>query len=446
MTHNTKIDKLSNLWAITRQELQKIKAAVQNVDHEAVKAYYDNPVKRKGNLYRVDGDVAILPIEGIIQPKSDIWSYLFGGIGLDVLTQEFNALLKDSTVKAIVLDIDSPGGSVFGVQEFSKLVHSGSKVKPVFAISSAMATSAAYWIGSAASKVYITDEAVTTGSIGVIATHVDISELEKKIGIKTTEVTAGTKKRIVSDYAPLTDEGLEELQGQVAHIYNAFTGDVAKFRGVSVEEVLANMADGQLFLGSQGIKAGLVDGIKSMKGTIAEVAEVARVKGIEKLSLPGHEALVKKLKADGVTSTGEAATQILAAEQKRVGFKIPNLKGGSMETKQEATEVTEVKDSYQAKWDSSPDLQKEFSSFGSYKAYSEAVAAGQVRITGRVDSAKAEPGQSVTPEALKAKWDASKELQEEFSSFESFKAYSEAVAAGRVRIFENKRRSEDQKE
>ena len=131
--------------------------------------------------------------------------------------------------------------------------------------------SAAYWIGAAADAVVISSDVVQVGSIGVVATHTDVSKSEEMQGIKTTEIVAGKYKRIASQYAPLTQEGRQTIQDHLDYIYSAFVEDVAKFRGVSVDNVLSNMADGRVFIGKQSIDVGLMDGVSTIEKLIEDL-------------------------------------------------------------------------------------------------------------------------------------------------------------------------------
>src|SRR3990167_6400724 len=115
-------------------------------------------------------------------------------------------------------------------------------------------------------------ETTQVGSIGVVATHIDISKAEEKAGIKTTEVVAGKYKRVASMYEPLSEEGFNSIQEKVDYIYSLFINDIAKFRGVSPEQVLADMAEGRVFIGANAIKAGLVDGVSTLDGLVSSAA------------------------------------------------------------------------------------------------------------------------------------------------------------------------------
>ncbi len=226
-------------------------------------ALFDVGLDKMPQTFFMNGDIAVMQISGTITPKADILSFIFGGSTLDVMTRDFKALVKDNEVKAIVLEINSPGGVVHGAQEFANLVFEARDIKPIITISNAVMASLAMWIGAAAEDIFITEETVVTGSLSAIVNHVDISGLEKILGIKTTSIATGRFKTITSMFEPLTKEGRAELERQVDHITGVMVADLAKFRGVDVDTVNSNMADGRIFIGSQGVKAELIDGIIS---------------------------------------------------------------------------------------------------------------------------------------------------------------------------------------
>jgi signal peptide peptidase SppA len=227
----------------------------------------------------IDG-VGFLPIEGVIIPKSDIFSLLFGGFaGLDILTRDFKEMLGRSDIHTIVLEIDSPGGSAFGIQQFANLIFESRSVKPIISVTSGTMASAAMWIGAAAHKVLITGDVTVVGSIGTVTTHTDISEFNKMMGIKQTEVAAGEFKRVPSSLEPLSEKGREVLQDQVNRVNDAFVNGIASFRGVPVNTVNKKMGNGKIFIGTQAIDAGLVDEkitVESFLGIVTDSASSLR--------------------------------------------------------------------------------------------------------------------------------------------------------------------------
>lgn len=210
------------------------------------------------------GKVAVIPIEGLLSKSRGLFQSLFGGLALREICTLFRKAMADPAVLGVLLKIDSPGGSVDGVQELAKEIFSARGKKPIVAFTDGMMASAAYWIGAAADRLYISGDTTEVGSIGVVATHVDYSQREAQQGIKTTEIVAGSYKRIASPHSPLTDKARSSIQEMVDEIYAAFVADVATFRGRSISVVSQQMAEGRVFTGAKAIKAGLVDDMASL--------------------------------------------------------------------------------------------------------------------------------------------------------------------------------------
>ena len=414
MMKTNKIKLFPSLWAIHEPELTKLEAIYQGFTNDMIvelekdsKLVIDELSISQTDLSEnvtIINNIGVLRIEGVITQKSDFFTMIFGGVSLDILTVDFKMLVDNDQIDTIVLHIGSPGGTVFGVQEFANLIFKAREQKKIFAISSSIMTSAAMWIGAAAEHVLISDNTVATGSIGVLTTHKDISEREKAEGIKTTEITAGKFKKITSPFAPLSDAGHTELQSQVDKIMDVFTSDIAKFRNVSQQEVENNMADGKVFIGDNAVKAGLVDkiitfdllietisnggidmglfskkeanlqnlkedhsalfkeavaiGVDQDKDVHAEnlisakvdahkegletgaEIERARIQDIDKVTIKGQEKLATDLKADGKTTPGEAAIKMINANKEANAEGLEKIKTTSAKPVEDEIEET----------------------------------------------------------------------------------------------------------
>lgn len=273
------IDIVNGPWAITPEMLLEIQGIYgrhlrgEKINLDKIEAAIGKPLANKQGEYQVENGVAIIPIEGVIAKKMNLFSRISGGASSEMVKRDFNTAMEDPTVKSIILVIDSPGGTVDGTAELADAIYNTRGQKPIAAITDGMMASAAYWIGSAADSLYITSDTTAVGSIGVVASHTDYSRREEQLGIKTTEITAGKYKRIASQYAPLSEEGRANIQASVDYLYSAFVNDVARNRGVSPEQVLNDMADGRLFFGNQAITAGLVDGVSTLDELIKNMSE-----------------------------------------------------------------------------------------------------------------------------------------------------------------------------
>ncbi len=275
------LDILMSPWAIMPEKLVEICAIYQahargkKVDLAAVEAAAGKQLDNHAKGYAIQDGVAVVPIEGVISKRMNLFSRISGGVSTQLFERDLLAAADDDAAHGIALLIDSPGGTVDGTQAAMQAVRRAREKKRVVAVVDGLGASAAYWIGSAAEKIFIVDDTTHVGSIGVVATHEDWSKYEEKFGVKTTEITAGRYKRIASEYAPLSPEGRATIQERVDQIYTIFVNDVAVNRGKDVEAVLKDMADGRMFIGQKAIAAGLVDGIKSLPAVIAMLNESA---------------------------------------------------------------------------------------------------------------------------------------------------------------------------
>ena len=361
------LDVISAPWAIEPAmliEIQQIYASHlkgPKIDIAAVEARLGRPLANEPKPYEVIDGVAVLAIDGVLAKRANMFMQISGGTSMELAARDLQAAVDDNAVHSIILAIDSPGGTVDGTQTLANAVANARASKPVVALASGTMASAAYWVGSAAQAVYVTDGTTLVGSIGVVATHRDMSGAEAQQGVKTTEVYAGQYKRIASAYEPLTKAGRQSIQDQVDYTYSLFVSAVAQHRGISEETVLKDMADGRVFMGQQAIDAGLVDGVSTLGALVAQLnssrisgqptragvaqipkkevtmnreqlaaqhpellqavlaegasAERTRIQAVEGQLIPGHEALINTLKFDGASGPGDAAMAVNAAEK-----------------------------------------------------------------------------------------------------------------------------------
>lgn len=280
-SHTYKV--ITSPWAITEAAYS---ALLQRYNSYIAGEKVEKPAGGPGYL-TIKDNIALISIEGIITKKPDIMAFLMGGNApSQLIALAFEEALKAHSIHSIMLLIDSPGGTVDGTQELATTIAAGRGKKNIIAHTDGMMASAAYWIGAAADRVYISGDTTQVGSIGVVAAHLDVSRLLENIGIKITEIYSGKYKRIASAYEPLSQEGRQTIQDEVDYIYSVFVNDVAKYRGLSVDKH-ETWANGRIFTGKQAVKAGLVDGVKPigrlMKdlSTMKDPARFARKERVE---------------------------------------------------------------------------------------------------------------------------------------------------------------------
>lgn len=283
------LDIVTSPWAIVPSKLEEITAIYathlrgEKIDLAAVEARLGRPLVNERTPYQVDQGVATVSMNGPLAKRANLFMQVSGGTSMQILASDLRAALADPGVNAVVLVIDSPGGTVDGTVELAQAVMDArGGDKPVVAWVDGMMASAAYWIGAGADAVFLGAGTDAIGSIGVAMQHIDTSARDSREGIKRTDIYAGKYKRIASDAQPLSREGRATLQAQVDTYYTLFVEAVAAARGADVDTVLERMADGRIFIGAQAIDAGLADGIMALDTLKAALADgsYARMRGL----------------------------------------------------------------------------------------------------------------------------------------------------------------------
>lgn len=455
------LDIMTSPWAILPHRLKEIQTvyethmrgeridfkAVQEKVEAAIGGYKTNIPEAIDPGYALTEDgIAEIRITDVLTKNWTFFSFFFGGTAMSEVRDTFGRAVEDPRVKAIVLYIDSPGGTVDGTQDLAGYISANKGGLPVYAYSDGMIASAAYWIAASSDAIYISGDTVEVGSIGVVATHIDQSKWEERVGVSVTEITAGKYKRIASSHAPLSESGRGYIQDQVDYLYQAFVEDVARMRGRSVDQVL-EMADGKIFIGRRAAEVGLVDGICSREelinkiqeeitmdltefktkhadlyqAVLAEGKEIGkteatseavtaakaeglkegaekerqRIKDVEAQAIPGHEALIETMKYDGETTGSQAAIRIVQAEKAANEDRRKSLQADAPPAVHHDNAPPEV---------------------------------------GKTGTEEKDNGRPIEQQA-KDKWDKDKDLQAEFGGdFDRFMSYAKAEKEGRFRV------------
>ncbi|NMC84297.1 MAG: S49 family peptidase [Anaerolineaceae bacterium] len=219
---------------------------------------------------RTFGNVAILPLFGTIFPRANLMTEVCGATSSERFGAVFSDLVKNPDVSAIVLDVDSPGGQVPGVDELSTKIFDARGTKPIVAIANHMMASAAYWIGTAADELIVTPSA-EVGSIGVFTIHEDLSESLTQQGIKISLISEGKYKTEGNPYQPLSEENLAAMQSRVAEYYDSFVKTIARNRGVKQVEVREGFGEGRLVGARQAVSLGMADRIATLEETVSRL-------------------------------------------------------------------------------------------------------------------------------------------------------------------------------
>lgn len=237
-----------------------------NLDVEGLQIKSDAKDQR---VATTDKGVAVIPIVGSMSHRSTGIEAMSGMTSYTTLQKQFEAAFNDPNVGSILMDIDSPGGSVAGAFDFRDYLMSKKGTKPVYALARDAMCSAAYLIGSTADKVYATQTA-RVGSIGVVAMHTDASGKMEKEGLKPTFISAGKFKTAGNPYEKLEGEKLKYLQDSVDESYDMFINAVADARGIDKKAIRDTEA--RVYGGKKAVEIGLADGIRTYESVIAEMS------------------------------------------------------------------------------------------------------------------------------------------------------------------------------
>lgn len=236
-----------------------------------------------GKKPATDNTIAIIYAQGtILSGEGDV-----NIIGEGSMRRSLQKARKDKNVKAIVLRIDSPGGSALTSDLIWREIELTKKVKPVVVSMGNVAASGGYYIACNASKIFA-EETTITGSIGVFGTLPNITKLTNNIGIHTEQVKTHQNAAGYSIFMPL-DEGTKgTLQESVENIYKVFVGRVAQGRNMKFEAV-DSIAQGRVWTGTDALKIGLVDKIGGMDDALKEAAKLANIKEYKTADFPSYE-------------------------------------------------------------------------------------------------------------------------------------------------------------
>jgi signal peptide peptidase SppA len=257
------------------------------------------------------GNVYVVPVCGIITQRASLFSEYSGGCAVEDLVEEVREAMAMPSVAAVVLDFDSPGGSVYGVPEaFDALKALRGAGKPLVAFVNPLAASAGYWLASACESISCTPSG-EAGSVGVYMSHTDFSGMNEQIGIDVTYIAAGRYKVEGNSDEPLSGDAKAYYQKQVDDTYAEFVADVSEGRGISTKDVIAKFGEGRCLLAKDALAAGMVDNVCTFDELIQRLTSPSPGKKGRRgdVVTPGREARATgpgSRREAGCTTCGEA--------------------------------------------------------------------------------------------------------------------------------------------
>lgn len=278
-------------WAI---QPAKLEAMLELLELRAGGVEIDGVAAAAPREVATAGKVAILPLFGVVAQRMNMMTEFSGGTSTEKFGAQFDALLANGDVRAIVLDVDSPGGSVYGVPELARKIAAARGQKRVVAIANSLMASAAYWIASAADEVWVTPSG-EAGSIGVVTMLPDVSQANEKLGVKYNVISAGKYKTEGNPHEPLNDDARAAIQSRVDEYYDMFVKAVAKHRSASPAAVKDGFGQGRVLGATQAVNEKLADRVGTLDELIEKLQPRSTGTGSRRALLERRQALAERL-------------------------------------------------------------------------------------------------------------------------------------------------------
>ena len=252
------------IWAITPEMLKTMIAVAQetNKTPEAIAKEMGKQMVDSHKVTIRDG-VAVIPVTGPLFRYANLMTMICGATSYEILAQDFNKALNNPNIKAIVFDIDSPGGEVNGCSELANMIYNARGQKPIVAYASGSCCSGAYWIASACDEIKVADTAIL-GSIGVVSVYK--KDDDKKQCIEIVSSQSPNKRPDIT-----TDEGKAKVQAHIDALAEVFINKVALGRDISPQKVVEDFGGGDVFVGQMAVRKGLADGVSSYEGVLSDL-------------------------------------------------------------------------------------------------------------------------------------------------------------------------------
>lgn len=220
--------------------------------------------------------IAVIGLKGVISPRAsdEMDASGPGGTSAEGFTRRLRAAIDDPRVGGIVIDGDSPGGSVFGVHEAFNALVAVRGIKPIVAVANSFIASAAYWIAAGADEIVVTPSG-EVGSIGVLAYHEDLSKALADKGVTPTLIRSSNAPAKAKRHPafPLGDDARADMQASVDRYEGMFLADIAAGRGRAVGDVIARFGGGRMVGAEEAVASGLADRVATLDAEIARMAD-----------------------------------------------------------------------------------------------------------------------------------------------------------------------------
>jgi len=251
-------------WAMLASTLSDLGQRIELGDMESIRSALSFNVDGLETSMKITNGVAVIPMNGVLRDEVDYMVRYGGACSYQILERDFLAAMSNDQVKSVLFYCNSPGGSAIGCKRIADLVFQNRGKKSIVAFVQGQCCSASYYIASACDRIEATADSMV-GSIGTIMPHVEMSGLLEEIGYGVTVITNtdSPKKGHGNQYEKLTPEAKATLQSFIDSFGKPFIADVARYRGVTTEQVIANFGQGDAKRADIAIDNKMIDTVVS---------------------------------------------------------------------------------------------------------------------------------------------------------------------------------------
>lgn len=252
-------------WALEGDFLERMVSVALREDFDPIGALEAKNGRRVSQITEMRDGVAVIHVQGVISRYANLFQAVCGGVSTEALAKEFTAAISAPSVKAVILNIDSPGGEASGIHELSEMIHAARGKKPVRAYVGGDGCSAAYWVATACDRVTM-DATARVGSIGTVVSFLKRPDGE---GTKRFEFVSSQSPNKRLD--PESEQGQNAIQTQLDAMAEVFISRVARNMGVTADKVKSDFGQGGVKIGQQAVEAGMAHELGSLEALIASL-------------------------------------------------------------------------------------------------------------------------------------------------------------------------------
>lgn len=221
------------------------------------------------------GGIAVVPLSGTLMSRTGGMDAVSGGRSLAEFRQDLQSAANDSEIGQIVIDVDSPGGSVDMVPETAAFVRELNKAIPITAVANTTAASAAFWIAAQAGELVVTPSG-SVGSVGIVARHEDRSAALENEGVRPTLLTTAKFKTEGANIAPLSEEAADYRLAQMREFHAQFEADLSRGRSMPIASVRRDFGEGRMILANEAVSRGMADRVQTMDDVLRRLGARGR--------------------------------------------------------------------------------------------------------------------------------------------------------------------------